>query len=118
MIPVSTLKTECLTRAPTAAMSSRSQHSKVAPMSETRVATNSTKRDMPWIGWQNWFHSERDVVFANGESNPAGEWCSPNIYVSQAEAEEAAETDMIAFAGWVRENGIRWLGARYVEEMP
>lgn len=87
-------------------------------MGETKTAPKSAERDMPWLGWRNWFHSESDVVFGNGEINKAGEWCSPNIYVSQAEAEEAAEADMIAFAGWVRKHGIRWLGARYVEEMP
>lgn len=87
-------------------------------MTKLREAPAATKRDMPWIGWRNWFHSDVDVVFGNGETNKAGEWCSPNIYASQAEAEEAAEADMIAYAGWVRDHGIVWLGARYVEEMP
>lgn len=87
-------------------------------MSDAKTAPLSAPRDMPWIGWRNWFSSEIDVVFGNGEINKAGEWSSPNIYVTQALAEEAAEADMIAFAGWVRDHGIRWLGARYVEEAP
>lgn len=42
-------------------------------MSEARAAPKAMKRDMPWIGWRNWFHSDTDVVFGNGETNKAGE---------------------------------------------
>lgn len=82
------------------------------PKAKRETAKEPPKR------WRNWFHSERDVTFGNGEINKAGKWSSVNLHATEAIAEDAAARDMIAFAGWVRINGIVWLGAYPEGERP
>lgn len=59
----------------------------------------------------NWFTSERDAVFQNGERHKAGVWHSPNVWPSKDVAVTKAHEHLIEFAGWVADNGIEYLGA-------
>jgi hypothetical protein len=80
-------------------------------MTEARADALRETAKEPGKRWRNWFNSERDAIFGNGEINPAGDWFSPNLYATQTLAEDAAETDMVTFRDWVRDHGIVWLGA-------
>ncbi len=73
-----------------------------------------TKQDTiqrPARAWRNWFQSERDAVFENGDRHLAGVWVSPNRWPSEDVARSKAHEHMRIFAGWCADAGIEYLGA-------
>lgn len=83
---------------------------------EVKEAVELKLSRVPRGYWKNKFFSERDAVFGDGVTNPAGEWFAVMQWPSRDVAETRAHQHLAEFAGWVEATGIVYLGPVFFPE--